>query len=354
MTRKHPTNGTRSSPSPPWALGAILAALALLVVLPVIASNYFLSLLIGIFVWAGIASAWNFMAGAGYISLAVGAWYGLGAYSTSVLMNRFGANFYVAAGVSMVWIGLFAVLVSVPLLRLRSHYFIMGSFVVAEVIRLLMKQVRILGLQGGTPVQMPVAYPGEPDAFTRYFYYLGLAFLALVLLLVWYVRSRRMGYALRAIGQDESMAEMMGVATTRYKLTAFGISSALMGLAGAIAGYWIGYLEVDTFFSLLVSIKAVVTVVLGGIGTLFGPVLGVAIIQYIEQRLGPGLAEVSQIIYGLIVVLMIVALPRGTISALGALFTKVRGTGPQHVDRPMVDPADVSNAPHNPEVYHGE
>lgn len=331
MSRVIQAPSARLSLPQAFGLSAAVSLVLILAALPFVVDKYWLSLMIGIFLWIGIASAWNFMAGAGYVSLAVGAWYGLGAYSTAVLMNRFNAGFYVAAVISAIWIGLFAVLMSMPLLRLRSHYFIMGSFIIAEVLRLLMKQVRVLGLSGGLPVQLPVAYPGDPDAYTNYFYFVALLFSVLTLIVLWTVRGRRIGFALRAIGQDESMAEMLGVATTRYKLTAFGLSSSIIALAGSITGYWVGYLEVDTFFSLVVSIKAIVTVVLGGIGTLLGPVLGVTIIQYIEQRLGPELADISQIVYGLIVAVVIVALPRGLISpildALKTLTTKRNGAG---------------------------
>lgn len=305
-----------------------------LFLVPILVQGFLLQFLTSVFLWVAIASAWNLMAGGGYISLATGAWYGLGAYSTAVLMNEFNASFFLAAVISCSWITAFSILVSIPLLRLRSHYFIMGSFIVAEVIRLLMKQVRIFGLEGGAPVQLPVAFPGEPEPFNRFFYYVGLVFAVSVLVLFATLSRKRIGFALRAIGQDEAIAEMSGIPTTRYKLTAFGLSSAVIALAGSISGYWIGYLEIDTFFSLLVSIKAIVTVVLGGLGTILGPVFGVTIIQYIEQILGPELAQLSQVIYGAIILVVIVLLPRGLVSALRIAFARVIHLAKRDPDSP--------------------
>jgi branched-chain amino acid transport system permease protein len=104
--------------------------------------------------------------------------------------------------------------------------------------------------------------------------------------------------------------------TARYKLIAFGISSALLALAGGLSAYWAGFVQQGTVFTPLITVKVIVIAILGGSGTLAGPVIGVLFIQYLEQIVGPTLADLNQIIYGLIVMAVAVLLPRGVVPSL--------------------------------------
>lgn len=293
------------------AASAIL--LSLLGGAPFVIPDVWIAFLTGLFLWSAMGIAWSLAAGAGYVSLATAGWYGLGAYSTAVLMNRFELGFPISVVISAVWIAVLAFIVGIPLLRLRSHYFIMGTFIVAEVVQLLMKQARILGLEGGTPVQLPILDRGSPEAFNRYFYFASFGFAILVFAVIATVRRTRMGIALRAIGQDETAAETAGVATVRYKLLVFALSSAVIAAAGGIYAYWVGYIQQETAFSLVVTVKVLIISIIGGITSLVGPVAGAFVVQYIEQVLGPDLADLNQLVYGLIVVAIVLLLPQGLV-----------------------------------------
>lgn len=316
-------DGVKKVPKMPITICISLAVLAALVYFPFTGvAGYLVHFATGLYLWIVVALAWNFIGRMGYISLAVGAWYGLGAYSTALLVND-GWNFYGAAVLISTLVALCAVVLSVPLLRLKSHYFIMGTFIIAYVIQLFMYQTTLFGLSGGAALQ--VASPAyEPEKYNLYFYFISLVFAALTVGFFAWSGRVRIGYAVRAIGQDEATAEMSGIPTTLYKLTVFGISSWLIAMAGAINGYWAGYLDAGTYFSLLLSIKAIIMSVLGGLGTIPGPMLGAFIIQTIEQVFGPSLQKLSQLVYGLIIVVVVSLLPRGIYPAFLSLAAKIR------------------------------
>jgi branched-chain amino acid transport system permease protein len=292
---------------------AIVVLAPLLIAVPNFLSDAWIVFLTGVFIWVAMAWAWDLLATAGYISLAAAGWYGLGAYSTVVLMGHFGFSFYAAVLMGALFTAIFSVIVAVPLFRLRSHYFIMGTLIIAEVIFLVMNEVRMFGIQGASLVHFPPVVMEDPSFYNRYFYLLSLGFLAISLFVVVAVRRSRMGLALRAIGQDEVTAETMGVATARYKLLAFGISSAILAMAGGLSGYWVGSIQQGTVFTLMITVKLLVIVIMGGSGTLVGPLVGLILIQYVEQVMGPTLAALNPIIYGLIVMVVAVLLPRGIV-----------------------------------------
>jgi branched-chain amino acid transport system permease protein len=292
---------------------AIAAAilLALLVFAPGFLPDAWVLFLTGTFIWIAMAWTWSIMAVAGYISLAGAAWFGLGAYSTAVLMNQFDLGFVASLLISAGWVALFSVCAAIPLFRLRSHYFIMGTLIIAEVIYLVMNQIRIFGIQGASLMHFPVVRAANPAEFNQFFYNIALTFLLGVFAIVFAIRHSRMGLALRAIGQDESTAEALGVSTTMYKLLAFGISSAIFAIAGSIFGYWVGFVQQAMVFTMALTIKTIVISVLGGTHMLLGSVLSALLIQYLEQVLGPSLAELNRIIYGGIVMVVVVLFPLG-------------------------------------------
>ena len=292
-----------------------LIVLAILVVAPTFLPETWIVFLTGVAIWIGMVWAWDLLAIAGYISLAVAGWYGLGAYSTVVFMNYYGLGFLPSLILSAAWVAVFSVLVAIPLFRLRGHYFIMGTLIIGEVIYLVMNQFRLFGIEGASLVHFPPV-DGDPRYFNRYFYFLALGFLVISCFVVVSVRRSRIGLALRAMGQDEITAETMGVSTSRYKLIAFGVSSALLACAGGLTSYWAGFVQQGTVFTLLITVKVIVIGILGGSGTLLGAVVGALIIQYVEQVIGPTLADLNQIIYGLIVMVVAVLLPSGILPSL--------------------------------------
>lgn len=275
-----------------------------------------------VLIWTVIAASWNVLAGIGYISLATSAWYGLGGYVTAVLMVHFGINFYVAALTSAALILVFAIGTAVPMLRIRSHYFIMGTFFLAVVIGEAVGQIQGLGINGQAGMYLPV--PPGGATLDRYRYLLLVAGVLLVVtaVLVATTRSGRLRYAVRAIGEDEDAAMMLGVPNVGLKLLLYGVTAALIGLAGVLQAYSTGFISPSSSFDLSVTVDAVIIGVLGGIGSLSGAVLGAFVVEYVSYSLGPSLADVADVIYGVIVLAVVIALPRGLVPSFGSVLRR--------------------------------
>lgn len=313
-------------------VSAVLAAVILM--LPMFIADVWINFLTGLFIWVAMAWAWNLLAVAGYISLGVAAAYGLGAYSTAVLMKHFELPFLPSLLISGVWVAAASVVVAVPLFRLRSHYFIMGTFIIAEIVYLLMDQARVFGIQGASLFHFPPPSFPSPSDYTRYFYFVAACFLIIVFAVILVVKTSRLGLALNSIGQDESTAESLGVPTALYKLIAFGLSSLIFALAGGIAAYWAGVIQQGTVFTLLITVKVIVISILGGLGTFAGPILGAFVVQFLEQILGPTLADLNQVVYGFIVMLVVVLLPAGLVPGLRRMIADlVRRSVPNRTEK---------------------
>ena len=292
-------------------VGACLFALAALV--PFAGDAYVLRLATIMLMYGVLALSWNFIGGmAGYPSFGVAAFFGLGAY-VGAIAQKFGAPMplaWVAAG-SVATV--FAALLGLALLRLRGHYFAIASLVVAEVLRELVNSATDL-TGGGMGFNLPVPQMESVAAQARFFYYamLGLAALAFAATLA--TQFSRLGFGLRCIQQNESAADMLGVDTTAYKVAALSLSAVFVGMAGAVYASWVHYIEPPDVFDVLYSVKAIVMVLLGGAGSVFGPLLGAAVYLSLEELVWRRFLEVHTGVLGLLIVLLVLFLPKGLLS----------------------------------------
>jgi branched-chain amino acid transport system permease protein len=215
----------------------------------------------------------------------------------------------VAWGAATVVTAAFAALLGFAILRLRGHYFAVGSFAVLELVKLAASTWTGL-TGGGTGLNVPIL-AGGPEFAGRVFLYaaLGLA-IATFAAATWVDRSR-LGFGLRCIRQNESAASMLGVDVDRLKIAAFVLSALFVGTAGAIYASWVSYIDPTDMFSILMTIKVPVMVMLGGAGTLFGPILGVVAFQLLEEKIWSSFLEVHSGVLGLVIVLLVFLLPGG-------------------------------------------
>ena len=292
-------------------VGVALFALAALV--PFAGDAYVLRLATIMLMYGVLALSWNFIGGmAGYPSFGVAAFFGLGAY-VGAIAQKFGAPMplaWTAAGLAST---LFAAFLGLALLRLRGHYFAIASLVVAEVLRELVNSATDL-TGGGMGFNLPVPQMESVAAQARFFYYamLGLAALAFAATLA--TQFSRLGFGLRCIQQNESAADMLGVDTTAYKVAAFSLSAVFVGMAGAVYASWVHYIEPPDVFDVLYSVKAIVMVLLGGAGSVFGPLLGAAVYLSLEELVWRRFLEVHTGVLGLLIVLLVLFLPKGLLS----------------------------------------
>jgi branched-chain amino acid transport system permease protein len=300
---------------------AMAAALfALLALLPLGADAYWLRLGTIMLMYGVLAMAWNFIGGmAGYPSFASAAFFGLGAY-TGAVAQKFGVPMLLAWTLAAVLALLFATLLGLALLRLRGHYFAIASLVVAEVLRELVNSATDL-TGGGMGLNLPVPSGSTISGQAAFFYYamLGLAVITFGAMLA--TVHSRLGFGLRCIQQNESAADMLGVNTTAFKVAAFVLSGVFVGAAGAIYASWVHYIEPPDVFDVLYSIKAIVMVLLGGAGSVFGPLLGAALFLSLEELVWRNYLQVHTGVLGLMIVLLVLFLPKGVL----ALKAKGRG-----------------------------
>jgi branched-chain amino acid transport system permease protein len=295
----------------------VLGGLVVLVLLP----QYFLlsseqRTLAGVFMFVALAQGWNLIGGfAGYPSFGNVVFFGLGGYTTAILMAKSGVPFWVALPISAVVGVVFAVLVGLPVLRLRGHYFAIATLGVAEGMREVV--VNLDGLTGGNSgITVPAvgaeavtSYPGNTGF---YFYFLGLALLATAV--VWQVSRSRFGYGLRAIAQDEEAAAAAGINTTRLKVAAFALAGLLTALAGSIYAFQQVTIYPARLFSVDITVLMVVMAVIGGSGTVIGPVIGAVALQFLSEWLRTHYTDLHTFIFGGIIVVAVVLLPMGIVS----------------------------------------
>ena len=284
--------------------GLTLAAIVAAALVPAYTGQYGLLVAFEIVQLAALSQAWSLLAGyGGIVSLAVAAFVGVGSYGTSEVALREGWGVVpsvLAGGLVAV---VFALVVSVPMLRFRGLYFTIGSLVLAEALGIFM--ANFSGFGGNTGITLPGT---APSLHTIYLYSLGIAVAATAIVAL-LVRSR-LGLGLKAIRDDQDVAERVGVRTFRTKLTAFVISAFVMGIVGGLQAQWTGYIEPSGSFALDWTVNTVNAAIIGGVGTIVGPLAGSAISVEISQRLA-SYPTVHLIILGVLLIVVIRLTPSG-------------------------------------------
>jgi branched-chain amino acid transport system permease protein len=280
------------------------------------------------------ASAWNIVGGyAGQVSVGHAVFFGFGAYSAAVAYTQFGLPPILGAPLGMAVSVLLAAIIGVPTLRLSGHYFSMATIAVGELVRVLASTSETLGgAQGlsGPPVPRTVLDLSFISA-TPY-YYIFLAVLVFVLYVTHRIAIGRMGFYLRAIKDSERAARSLGVSAGRYKLYAYMLSGAFASLAGTLYFTMYGFVDPESGFGILISVKMLVMAALGGAGHLFGPLIGALILVPLEELsnsyLGNKGAGLTFVVYGAIIVIIARFLPSGLLS----LFTAKPAPQPRAAD----------------------
>ena len=299
-----------------WALRAAVAAvLAWLVVLPLRTgtTNATLFTLTLMFTSVGVAINWNLTGGfTGYVDFGHAVWFGLGAYTTAILMslqtNGLGIGWppipAIALGVAVA--GVLAAVIGRATMRLRGHYFsiaMLGTFVAMREI------VRVWGglTGGGVGLTLP------PYLNRQLFYYVELALVVALAAAVWWLRRTRLGTALVAIREDEVGAEMRGIATTRIKVAVFSFAGASTGLFGGLWAYQNTFVDPDIAFVEVRTLDAVMGTMLGGLGTVAGPIVGSVVLYWLREVLWANLLDFHLIAQGVLLIVIVLFMPRGLV-----------------------------------------
>jgi ABC-type branched-subunit amino acid transport system ATPase component/ABC-type branched-subunit amino acid transport system permease subunit len=312
----------------PWT--AVIAAAILLVGLfPVLSDDlYYQNMIILSMVFAIGAVGLNIITGyAGYISLGQGAFIGLGAYTVGICVTDIGGSPWVWVPVAGVLAGGIAALLGVVAMRARGHAFVILTIAFLFLVQLLATNWdELTNGTGGITLPIPtwsVDYQYWP------FYYVLMGLLAASLLLSWWIRRNKFGMGLVAIREDEDKAATVGVSTPTYKILAFVASAVFVGMAGGVYGYYISFIDPLGMFNILLSVQIILSLLLGGRATLWGPVLGAFIIEWLNEtsnnEFGGGNARL--LIFGGLLVLVVLFVPQGIIPTANTWIERWRARG---------------------------
>jgi branched-chain amino acid transport system permease protein len=267
-------------------------------------------LLTSIFMYIVLSQSWNIIGGyTGYVSFGNALFFGLGAYTTGILMLRLHTPFVLGLLASGAVAFVIALLIGIPVLRLKGHYLAVATFGVAEAMREVFNNLRGFS-GGGEGLSFPLP-AGDIRLVSYQFYYLMLLAAILTMIMAYQVTRRPAGYAMVAIRDDEDAANVMGIHTTKYKILAFCLSAIFTGVVGGIFGYWVTFIEPNNVFSIQISVMMVIMVLLGGIGTLWGPVIGAFILEILSDLLISRVVEYHGAVLGFIIIIVVLAAPRG-------------------------------------------
>lgn len=335
MTDISATSAQSQALSNGWMLKALplAAILASLIVIPFMVGDQFVyHIFITICIFAALSTAWNIVGGfAGQLSLGHAIFYGIGAYTGVILMNM---------GISP-WIGMFAgaaiavvaaVVISYPCFRLHGPFFALATIAFLEVFRVLALHWRDL-TGGATGLMIPLQIGWEWMVFRDRLPQLLIAFgmLLLTLAVAWWIRSHRMGFYLVATRERESAALAAGVGTIRVRLTAVAVSAALTAFLGTFHAMYLTFIEPAAMFSLQTSIQIAMFALIGGLGTVSGPLLGAVLLVPISELargwLGAHALGLHGFVYGVVLMLVVLFMPNGLMGPVSRFMKQKRERG---------------------------
>jgi branched-chain amino acid transport system permease protein len=307
-------------------VGVVL--LAVLIVLPLPIDDVTTrNIMILTVLYAGLAQAWNVLGGyCGQISLGHALYFGVGGYVSTLLFVQGGIPPTIGMLAAGIVAALCALLVGWPCFRLTGHYYAIATVVVGELGYLLFQNWNYVG--GDSGVYVPIM----PNSWITLqfgkeklpYYYVMLAFAAITWVVAWVVEGARVGFAWRAVKDDVIAARSLGVRIFRSKMIAAAISGFFTGMGGAIYAQYVGYIDPDSMLNSSLSILIALPAVLGGVGTLWGPIIGAFVLIPVSEvsrsYLGGSGSGVDLMLYGLLIVVVALARPQGLVSLLGQGF----------------------------------
>jgi len=332
MANRH---GHRSGP----AALAPAAALGVLLLLPLaVRDEYYLHVLIGSLYFAYMASAWNVVSGyTGQLSLGHSALAGIGGYLSTLLFINTGLTPWIGMIIGAACATAVGVLIGWPCFRLRGPYFALTTIAFAEILRIWTENTEeILGIELRGAQGLSVPLKGHRPALFQFdgkvpYYYIVVAMLVAVMAIAWWMERSRLGFYLKAIRADQDGAEALGINSTRTVLAAMALSSFLTALGGSFYAQYFRYINPERNMGLDLSIEMALMGIVGGQGTVWGPVLGACLLtpagEISRATLGGRFPGLHLVIYGLVLVLAMLFLPKGLIHPIRRLAG--RGAGRQ-------------------------
>ncbi|RAW47136.1 branched-chain amino acid ABC transporter permease [Halorubrum sp. 48-1-W] len=296
----------------------------LLVAWPLLFGAFWARIGLGALMWIGLAQSWNMIGGyAGYLDFGHGAYFGIGAFAAGIAMAQFGYPFLVGFGLAIVVSSIVSYLVAVPTLRLTGAYFAIATWAFAESIK---QTALVTGITGGT---FGLSLPRSPDTFVgvpvpfaiseTFFYYAMLVLCLATMALTYYLFERHeFGYRVKALRDDQDAAESLGIDTTRVKRQVYVLSCVVAAVFGSVHAWYIVYIHPNDVLAPIITDRMVIMALLGGLGTLTGPVAGGLLVFLLERLSSVFLGSTTFYLplIGVLIMVTVLFAPSGIIGIL--------------------------------------
>ncbi|OLS36175.1 branched-chain amino acid ABC transporter permease [Bacillus sp. MRMR6] len=298
-------------------IGSIILALVILSILPFLLDSYLIHILSQIGIWVILTASLNLMVGyTGQLSFAHIGLFAVGAYTSAILTTTAGLSFWIAFPIAAIVAGIFGFLIGLPVLRFKTHFFAIVTLGFGEIIRLTIYNLRDLtgGPNGIYNIPFPSSIFGLDFSLREHFYYLILVSAIAVVLFVRFLINTRTGKAMIAIRENENFALFVGINTWKVKIFAFTISACIAGFAGSLFAHYNSYISPYSF-TVAESVSILLMVIIGGMGTIMGPILGTTFLIFLPELLR-GVSEWRMVIYGGLLVLTIMFMRDGILGLI--------------------------------------
>ena len=290
-----------------------LILLAVFSVLPLLGlSSYVMHILIFVIMWAVIGMAWNLLGGyCGQVSFGHAAFFGIGAYTSGILYSKLGVSAWWGMPLSLLVVTASSLVIGYIFLRLRGPFFALGTLAMGVILR-----VTAENLTAFTEGDLGIMIRERTWVEKIWYYYIILIIAACTFYLIKKVVESKLGYYFVAIREDQDAAESLGINTTYYKTVALCLSAVITGLAGAFYTNYMGYIDPKVVFALHdISIVAIMVVMVGGVATYWGPLVGSVIMVVLAEviRSIPKLGTAHHTLFGILLIVIIIFLPNGIV-----------------------------------------
>lgn len=287
----------------------LIIGIILFIFLPRFVSGYWVRVITTIFMYAVISQGINIMSGyMGYLPFGNAMFFGIGAYVTAIGMSK-GLPFLVVVPLAAITAILFSILLGLPVLRLRGHYFAIATIGMSgALLSVVQNATEITGGAMGTT--LPII-DKSPEVTYNYFYLAMLALMIITSLTIYLVIKSKFGFGIRSIKANEDAANSMGINTTYHKVIAWAISALFTSMAGALYAYWMSFIGPEEVFDVMIAVNTIVIMLIGGAGSILGPIIGAFVIELFSEVAWSTFLEYHLAVLGITIIIIVFFVPKG-------------------------------------------
>jgi len=298
----------------------IIVGIIIFIFLPRFLSGYWVRVITTIFMYAVISQGMNLMSGyMGYLPFGNAMFFGVGAYVTAIGMSK-GLSFLAVLPLATLTAILVSILFGLPVLRLRGHYFAIATIGMSgALLSVVQNATEITGGAMGTT--LPII-DKSPEVTYNYFYLAMLALMVITSLTVYLVIKSKLGFGIRSIKANEEAANSMGINTTYHKVIAWAISALFTSIAGALYAYWMSFIGPDEVFDIMIAVNTIVIMLIGGAGSVLGPIIGAFVISLLSEVVWSTFLEYHLAVLGITIIIIVFFVPKGITGTITDLIKK--------------------------------